>query len=115
MFIRNERTAGSKARYKETGRLVFSQGALWRTSEETERGESLTSHHMTEEHKAVALKEHICGLPDLQELSRRWAPDSRAPAWLPQGQSRGGHTVWVPSLWVLMCKVCLVLSNGLYR
>lgn len=71
---------------------------------------------MTEEHKAVALKEHIYGLPDLQELSRRWAPDSRAPpGYLPQGQSGGSHTVWVPSLWVLMCKVCLVLSNGLYR
>lgn len=28
---------------------------------------------------------------------------------------RPATPVWVPPLWVLMCKVCLVLSNGLYR
>lgn len=35
LFIKNERTAGSKARCNAMGRLAFSREASWRTSEET--------------------------------------------------------------------------------
>lgn len=40
LFIKNERTAGSKARCNATEKLAFSQEALWRTSEETHLGKA---------------------------------------------------------------------------
>ena len=46
---------------------------------------------------------------------QRWAPDSRTRAWLPLWAEWRRYLVWFLSLWILICEVCLVLSNELYR
>ena len=113
MSIKSEKMAGSKARYNVMGKLAFSQEALWKTSEETniEKAE-VTSHNKIAQSNLME-RAHF-GLPDGQEMSRGWVCDPSALSTVRPANSVKKACVWV-LFWVLMCKVCLVLSDLLYR
>lgn len=115
LFIRNVRTAGSKAHCSAMGKRAFSREALWRTSEES--NQEKVSNHFTQQNSTKQCRGKSTRV-DFQMI-RRWAKglkcDPRAPqcSSISQQQQHEGEVLWVP-LQILKCKVCLVLSDLLY-